>query len=301
MKKTLLTLGILIGLSNLSFAQQYVDILAGNGNGLRFWSGNTMYKMHMGYGFNYTFGDVTSYAIKTNMSNHSDRGWVWGVYEQAPVAAINTLGNMKLKGNFHTQGYASIGTQNPTLMNYDLNLLNTNAKISFGDNNAIGNPSGGVNCFVGEWGIGGNDTDITQMHGKNGMKFTIGNYQPGEWVAMTIGSNGNVGIGTDQLTENYKLSVEGNIRAREIEVNATTWADYVFDADYYLAPLTVVEEYIAENNHLPNVPSEEEVLEEGINLGEMDAILLRKIEELTLYMIELKKENEELKKLMEKI
>lgn len=106
---------------------------------------------------------------------------------------------------------------------------------------------------------------------------------------------GNIGIGTTK-TKDFKLSVDGSLRATEIEVSLSSgWADYVFESNYYLAPLSEVEEYISENKHLPNVPSEKEVTEEGINLGEMDAILLRKIEELTLYMIELKKENEELK------
>jgi hypothetical protein len=101
-------------------------------------------------------------------------------------------------------------------------------------------------------------------------------------------SSGNVGIGTMALSD-YKLSVEGKIRAREIEVNASTWADFVFAEDYPLKSLSEIEKYIAEKKHLPNVPSEKEVLAKGINLGEMDAILLQKIEELTLYIIDLEK------------
>lgn len=101
---------------------------------------------------------------------------------------------------------------------------------------------------------------------------------------IRISSEGNVGIGTNK-TSVYKLSVEGKIRAREIEVNASVWADFVFADGYELNSLAEVEEFIEANNHLPNVPSEKEVTANGINLGEMDAILLRKIEELTLYVI----------------
>ncbi len=94
------------------------------------------------------------------------------------------------------------------------------------------------------------------------------------------------------------------IYAEEISVQLNaigiSWPDYVFKDDYKLSSLAEVEEYIEENKHLPNVPSEEEVLKDGINLGEMDAILLRKIEELTLYMIDLKKENKELRQLIER-
>lgn len=97
-------------------------------------------------------------------------------------------------------------------------------------------------------------------------------------------------IGTTKATSGFLLSVGGSVRAEEIEVSlTTTWPDYVFSEDYELKPLSEVELYIKENSHLPNVPSDEEVSENGINLGEMDAILLQKIEELTLYVIELEK------------
>jgi hypothetical protein len=113
---------------------------------------------------------------------------------------------------------------------------------------------------------------------------------------MRIAHNGNVGIGTSAVS-GFKLSVAGKMRAEEIEVSLSTgWADYVFAEDYKLNSLEEVEAYITKNNHLPNVPSEKEVKEEGINLGEMDAVLLRKIEELTLYIIEQDKRIKELEK-----
>lgn len=112
---------------------------------------------------------------------------------------------------------------------------------------------------------------------------------------MIVG--GSVGIGTDRI-EGYSLSVNGKIRAADdIKVYPSSqWADYVFESDYKLQTLDEVQNFIDENGHLPNMPSSKEVEEEGIDLGSMDAKLLEKIEELTLYMLELKKENEELKK-----
>ena len=110
---------------------------------------------------------------------------------------------------------------------------------------------------------------------------------------MAIRANGNIGIGTLE-TGTHKLAVEGTIGAREIIVEADGWSDFVFNKDYKLKALEEVENYIEENNHLPDVPSEKEVLENGVALGEMDAKLLQKIEELTLYMIEQNKKTETL-------
>jgi len=114
---------------------------------------------------------------------------------------------------------------------------------------------------------------------------------------------GNVGIGTP-LTSNpngYKLAVNGKIGAKDVhvETSSTTWPDYVFARDYRLPSLAEVEKFIQENNHLANVPSASEIEKNGHSLGEMDKVLLKKIEELTLYVIQQQKEIELLKKKVE--
>jgi hypothetical protein len=118
---------------------------------------------------------------------------------------------------------------------------------------------------------------------------------------MIISPEGNVGIGTGK-TEGAKLSVEGRIRAREVIVNTTTWADDVFAPGYSLAPLQEVENHVKRHQRLPDVPSASEVAEVGVNVGEMQSILLRKVEELTLHLIsqekriaKLEEENESLR------
>ena len=88
------------------------------------------------------------------------------------------------------------------------------------------------------------------------------------------------------------LKVHGKIDAEEIEVHVLGWSDFVFGKDYKLKPLNEVEDFIIEHGHLPDVPSETEVLENGINVAAMNALLLQKIEELTLYVIELEKKIE---------
>jgi hypothetical protein len=114
--------------------------------------------------------------------------------------------------------------------------------------------------------------------------------------------NSSVGIGTTSTSDaNYKLFVELGIRTRKIKVDQTTWADYVFQPGYKLRPLSEVETFIRKNNHLPEVPSEKEVEQNGVDLGENQVLLLKKIEELTLYAIEQNKKIEEQGRKIEKL
>lgn len=119
--------------------------------------------------------------------------------------------------------------------------------------------------------------------------------------SMRIIGNGNVLIGkSSQLNTLYKLDVAGKIRADEIVVN-TTGADYVFEDDYQLLSLNKLEKSIKKNKHLPGIPSANEMKNNGMSVGETNTLLLQKIEELTLYLIELNKKNEELQKKMEQL
>lgn len=115
-----------------------------------------------------------------------------------------------------------------------------------------------------------------------------------------IHSSDAVGIGTSNVG-NHKLVVAGSINAKEILVTETVpGSDYVFESDYSLMPLHELESFVKENKHLPEVMSAKEFAENGYNLGEMDDVLLRKVEELTLYVIQQQKEIEELKSIIKK-
>ena len=105
---------------------------------------------------------------------------------------------------------------------------------------------------------------------------------------MRIDYNGNVGIGTTNPT--HKLAVNGTIKAKEVIVETTGWSDYVFADDYVLQPLAEVEAHIKTNKHLPGIPSAAQVASEGVSVGELQARLLAKIEELTLHQIAQEKE-----------
>lgn len=106
-------------------------------------------------------------------------------------------------------------------------------------------------------------------------------------LLVQYNSSMNVGIGTNNVPNGYKLAVDGKVIAEEITIKLSEqWPDYVFEEEYPLMPINELEAYIKANKHLPNVPSEQEVGNNGVDLGEMNALLLRKMEEMTLYIIE---------------
>ncbi len=109
---------------------------------------------------------------------------------------------------------------------------------------------------------------------------------------MVIDKNGNVAIG-DFMPQN-KLDVNGVIRAKEVIVE-TGWADYVFDENYKLRSIDEMAEFIKENKHLPNIPAASEIESKGLKVGETNKAMMEKIEELALYIIQLKKEIDTLK------
>lgn len=115
------------------------------------------------------------------------------------------------------------------------------------------------------------------------LRFATGNTE-----RMRISAGGYLGIGTSNPSE--LLTVNGNIKAKKLIVSQAGWPDYVFAPQYELKPLSAVESFIKKYKHLPDVPTEEQISENGLNVGDTQVLLLRKIEELTLYVIELKKE-----------
>lgn len=124
----------------------------------------------------------------------------------------------------------------------------------------------------------------------NDLQFIAGS---GSTPQLHIEDSGNVGIGTTNPSS--KLAVDGTITSKEVvvTVDQAAWPDFVFEKDYALRPLEEVEQFIAEEGHLPEVPSAEEVAEGGVAMGVMQATLLQKIEELTLYLLEMKQSHAE--------
>lgn len=107
--------------------------------------------------------------------------------------------------------------------------------------------------------------------------------------------NARMGINTTPVN-GYCLAVEGKIGCRELIVTTVAWADHVFKPDYNLKPLNEVERFIKTNKHLEGIPTEKEVKTNGVAVGDLQARLLQKVEELTLYTIELNKKVDQLSK-----
>jgi len=221
----------------------------------------------------------------------------WGSTASVPLIGNTAVGKTALlrllDGNYNTV----LG------QNSFMNTKKGNYNIAIGSNNAPDAENAAGNIYIGN--------NLVPVNLQPSNELNIGN-----WI---VGNNGTIGIGqfisplpADGNTPDgtkYKLFVKDGIRTEKVKVDlasANGWADYVFKKEYKLNTLEAVERHIEEKGHLPNIPSAEDVKKNGINLGEMDAKLLEKIEELTLYVIQLNKdvkqlgvENKKLKKTIE--
>jgi len=193
-----------------------------------------------------------------------------GIGTPGPIEKLDVNGNINVPIG-KTIGYAVNAGQGFT---HDNNALGAYSIGWAFDNWADGRGSGGPTGNFSGWG---------------GLKFFTAN-QP----RMSIDNSGNVGIGN--TAPDAKLTVTGLVHAQEVKVTvAAPGPDYVFEKDYKLTSLEEIKNYIDQNKHLPEVPSAKEMEKNGVQLGEMNMLLLKKIEELTLYVIEQNKEFKDLK------
>lgn len=183
------------------------------------------------------------------------------------------IGTGASSGNANSYGGLKMKTTNGSGTNIN------GADLKFAGGSGTGSANGGYISF------------LTTAPGVSG---TVVNP---EQERLRITPSGYVGIGT--INPQSLLSVNGTITAKKLVVSLTGWPDYVFRKDYKLPTLQEIEEFIAVNQHLPGVPSASEVEKNGVNVGENQAILLKKIEELTLLLINQDKEQKKLQDMIQ--
>ncbi|WP_448105180.1 hypothetical protein [Pedobacter panaciterrae] len=207
-------------------------------------------------------------------------------------------------GRINSNGYASGGSDGHNFT-IDCNTQSINPRFRIRAIRTLGVTTSPLTVHIKIRSI--NQTNTWTAINVTGNDLTVNKFLPmtNDWslyvgdpylttganIAIKAIQNGNVGIGT--TTPNAKLAVNGRIRAQEIKVEIADWPDYVFAEDYQLPSLQQTEKHIKEKGHLPGIPSAEEVKANGVDLGEMNAKLLKKMEEMTLIMIQLNKKVEQ--------
>ncbi len=219
-------------------------------------------------------GDVEAIGVfgKGTYTTHSGNGSVFGVAGSAVTAnPLNNIGVLGEARNANGYNTAVIGLNESTVGIFN---TGTSGYVAL-------NPSGIWSRAIA------------------GYAPVAPNHFAGYFEGNVDVQTGSVRVGNVTTPVGYKLYVEQGILTEKVKVavaSSPAWADYVFAADYKLKPLSEVEKFIDENNHLPNIPSAQELVNEGLDLGKMQALQMEKIEELTLYLIKIKKEIEVLKK-----
>jgi hypothetical protein len=239
-----------------------------NGGSSQMYMGLYENSVQRGYIGSYT-GNNEDIDFGTNTGNTT--GKLHLAIKASPKLTVNASGNV------------GIGTTAPATK---LDVVGGSWDLSATEGDVrIGNATYRLKIGIATGGGGAGDVRIRSVGGTSRLMLGAGD-------ALTVGGTGNVGIGT--ITPAYKLSVNGTIQAKEVRVE-TGWADYVFEKDYHLRPLAEVAKYIEQHKHLPGVASAKEVQENGLAVGEMQTKMMEKIEELTLYVIDLQKQIAQLK------
>ncbi|MES2775932.1 MAG: hypothetical protein V4722_17280 [Bacteroidota bacterium] len=194
-------------------------------------------------------------------------------------------------------GSEATGTKLHVSTGNDVDLTNANSGYIL-----IG-PAGGTNIAIDNNEVQARNNGVSStfymQSGGGNVRIGTGDFLPSHklGVAGDVVVTGGLRVGTTILPAGYKFGVDGKVICTEVLVrNVASWPDYVLDKNYQLRGLAEVENFIQQNNHLPGIPSAKEIDKTGLTLGEMQRLQMEKIEELTLYIIGLKKEIDLLKK-----
>lgn len=223
-----------------------------------------------------------------------------GIGTNNPTRNLDVVGNTKVSGHLWSNGSLSVGSDlNPFSK---LSVVNTNATAIF-QGRAVGNTKPYQRLMFFEYDNA--DTKILEVinTATNRTPFSLKadgamDIDNGTGRIFHLGTDGMLEL-TNGTTQTFKVETTGLIRGRRMKLDLNTWADYVFDENYQLMPLSEVEAFVKKEKHLPNIPSEKELKAEGADVMELNKLLMEKVEELTLYLIQQNKNTEELKKELE--
>lgn len=259
---------------------------------------NTSGTNNTSFGFNTLYTNTTgshNTAVGYSVLQNSNGNYNMGLGSNALLN--NTSGSFNMALGAHALILNNTGAQNSAIGTNALQSNTTGSNnIGIGYNAGYNNQTGDANIFIGA-NAGFNETGNAKLYISNSNTSTPLVYGDFSTKYLAVGEVATVDRAA-ATSGGYRLLVKGGMITEKIKVataGTADWADYVFDDDYKVMSLEAVEAFVKQNKHLPNVPSTQEVIANGNDLGKTDAKLLEKIEELTLYMIEMNKEIKALK------
>ncbi|HOJ24257.1 MAG TPA: hypothetical protein PK081_03220 [Bacteroidales bacterium] len=232
------------------------------------------------------------------------------------------IGTMNPQKKLHVNGDILLSGQSPSLLfSKSENSPSSNYGIKYLSTNQIGNNKAGLNFFIPA--TNPNNSQNFLLHISDDGNVGIGTGNPGARLDINYAPDGDYSYATKiylsgEFTENCKsiailqnglekfvvwgngiVNVNNTLYAKAVKVRSNPmigWPDNVFEPNYNLLPLKELEQYISQNKHLPNIPTQDEISKDGMDVYEMNAALLKKVEELTLYVIELEKRIDKIEK-----
>jgi hypothetical protein len=250
------------------------------------------------YGF---FGNGTSGNWRMGFDVKNAQMGIGLTDPTAPLSFTSSIGNKISLWGDATGGHYGLGIQGSLLQIYS-SANNADIAFGYGSSNAFTENArlfGNGNMHIGRYSTWATVADNRKINFGDGDYTYIGEIGADDRLELQAGSfnfkNGDVFIGTNDFIKGagYKLRVGGKIFSEEVRVQLqSAWPDYVFEKKYEKLSLEELEKYVNEKKHLPNIPSAEEVEKNGQHLGEIQSKMLEKIEELSLYIIELNKKVE---------
>ncbi|SDQ01647.1 hypothetical protein SAMN05428975_5911 [Mucilaginibacter sp. OK268] len=217
------------------------------------------------------------------LTGYSD--YAQNIFPSTGPVGVGTTGPI-IPLQIHTGAGSNVINEGLRIVNQFNSNGNNNPSIVFSNDGSNANP---LTTTFQTWALsamvaGGESFSIIHKGGTNALITPF----------FINGANGSVGINTTYIPSSFQFAVNGAMITTSIVVKVRNgWPDYVFKKDYQLPSLQEVKAYIDQNQHLPEIPSEQQIAKDGLNLGEMNKLLMKKMEELTLYLIDEHKKNKD--------